>query len=246
MSQSSAVIDALKRQLRQRGLTYADVGARLGLSESSMKRVFAQKTMDLDRLERICEMLGIDFAELFELAGESGGRLTELGVEEERELVADPRLLLVAVLAISHWSAGRILATYRIEEPELVGMLARLDRMRILDLLPGNRIRVRLARNFNWRRGGPIQRFFEERLQQEFFQSSFSGRDELRLMVNGALSAPSIARLQEQMQRIGAEFDSLVDEDRHLDEEGRKGVSMVLAIRPWEPELFAVLRRVQG
>jgi DNA-binding Xre family transcriptional regulator len=246
MSQSTALIDTLKVALRRYSLTYADVGRRLGLSESSVKRMFAQKKLSLDRLEQLCGLMGLEIADLFELAHQAEKRITELTQEQERELVSDPKVLLIAVLAVNHWTAARILATYRISEAELVKTLTRLDKMRIVDLMPDNRIKVRLARNFTWRKGGPIQRFFEERLQQDFFESSFLGTDELRVIVNGSLSRRSIELLQGHMRRIAEEFDSLVGADRNLDHEDRINESLVMAIRPWEPNLFAELRRKRG
>jgi DNA-binding Xre family transcriptional regulator len=243
MSQASILVDALKSALRRRGLTYVDVGRRLKLSESSVKRMFAQKNLRLERFEQICALMGLDLADLLQLAHEAETRITELTEEQERELVSDPKFLLVAVLALDHWPAARILETYRLSEPELVKMLTRLDRMRIIDLMPENRIKVRLARNFSWRKAGPIQRFFEERLQQDFFESSFLRPSELRVIVNGSLSPRSIELLQGHIRRIADEFDSLLGEDRHMRHETRTGVSLMMAMRPWEPNLFAAMRR---
>jgi AcrR family transcriptional regulator len=243
MSQASALVDTLKTALRRHSLTYADVARRLGLSESSVKRTFARKKLSLERLEQVCALMGLEIADLFELAHQAERRITELTEEQERELVSDPKVLLVAVLAVNHWTADRILETYRVSKAELVKTLTRLDRMRIVDLMPDNRIKVRLARNFTWRQRGPIQRFFEDRLQQDFFESSFLGAHELRVIINGSLSRRSIELLQGHMRRIAEEFDSLVGADRHVDHQSRIGASMVMAIRPWEPNLFIELRR---
>jgi hypothetical protein len=103
-------------------------------------------------------------------------------------------------------------------------------------------IRVRLARNFTWRKNGPIQRFFEERVQQQFFQSSFLEKSELRLMVHGSISARSNELLQQRLQRIAEEFDSFVEQDKRLDHEMREGTTLVMAIRAWGLGLFADLR----
>jgi len=100
--------------------------------------------------------------------------------------VEDPKLLMVGVLVLSHWSADEILQSYQLSQSQLIGLLARLDKLRIIDLLPGNRIKLRLARNFTWRKSGPIQRFFEQRVQQQFFDSSFVGPGELRITVLAA------------------------------------------------------------
>jgi len=47
MSQASVLVDALKSALRQRSLTYAEIGRGLRLSESSVKRMLAQKKLSL-------------------------------------------------------------------------------------------------------------------------------------------------------------------------------------------------------
>jgi hypothetical protein len=136
-----------------------------------------------------------------------------------------------------------MLETYRFSEAELVGLLTRLDRLGIIDLLHGNRIKVRLARNFTWRKAGPIQRFFEERVQEQFFDSAFLDRGEMRVMVQGSLSAKSNELLQQRIRKLAEEFDALVEEDRSLDRTLRDGTTLVMAMRPWEFAQFAALRR---
>src|SRR5690606_20745269 len=50
MSETAAIIEALKRDLKRRGLTYRDLAKKVGLSEASVKRVFASKSFTLQRL----------------------------------------------------------------------------------------------------------------------------------------------------------------------------------------------------
>jgi DNA-binding Xre family transcriptional regulator len=202
MSQVSLLIDVVKKNLHERGLTYAHVARGLKLSESSVKRVFAEKNLSLDRLEQICELMNLEIADLLELTRAAERRITQLTEEQEQALVSDPKLLLVGVLAISHWTAGHILEEYQLSKAELVGLLTRLDRLQIIDLLLDNRIKVRLAHNFAWRKGGPIQHFFEERVQQQFFKSSFLGEGELRIMLNGSLSSRTHRLLQQRNNKI--------------------------------------------
>ena len=60
MAQTKPLIDVLKRELRKQGKTYRDIAGVLGLSEASVKRLFSERTFSLDRLDCICEMLGVD------------------------------------------------------------------------------------------------------------------------------------------------------------------------------------------
>jgi DNA-binding Lrp family transcriptional regulator len=243
MAQAALLIDVLKKALRERGLTYARVAKGLGLSESSVKRTFSQGTMGLDRLEQLCALMELEIADLLDLTRAAEGRVTELSEEVEKTLVGDSKLLLVAVLALNHWTAAAMLKAYQFSETELIRLLTRLDRLGIIDLLQGNRIKVRLARNFSWRKAGPIQRFFEERVQEQFFDHPFLGRREIRVMVQGSISAKSNELLQQRIRKLMEEFDALVDEDRSLDPSLREGTTLVMAMRPWEFAQFTALRR---
>jgi DNA-binding Xre family transcriptional regulator len=243
MRQASDLIDVLKRGLRERGLTYARVAEELAISESSVKRMFSVQNMSLDRLAQVCALMSLEITDLLELARAAEARTAELTEEQERTLVSDPKLLLAAILAINHWTASAILEAYEFSETELVGLLARLDRLQIIDLLPGNRIRVRLARNFAWRKDGPFQHFFEERLQDQFFKSSFSGPGEVRIMATGSLSARSNELLQQRVRKMAEEFDRLVEEDRALAHAARDGTTLVMAMRPGDLGLFTKFKR---
>lgn len=98
---------------------------------------------------------------LVRLQGEGERRISRLTREQEEELVADVRLLLVALLVRNRWGFEDIVREYAISETECVRLLARLDRLRLIELQPGNRVRLLVARNFRWIPGGPIERFFE-------------------------------------------------------------------------------------
>ena len=53
MDQTAKLLDTLKAYLKSRDITYRNLAQRLKLSESSIKRVFSEKTLSLKRLERI-------------------------------------------------------------------------------------------------------------------------------------------------------------------------------------------------
>jgi DNA-binding Xre family transcriptional regulator len=243
MSQASQLVDLVKQTLRDRGKTYADLARGLGVSESSVKRLFSKKKLSLERLEQICAQLELEISDLLELSRASEARITELTEAQEESLVKNERLLLVGLLALSHWSAAEIVATYKVSEAEIVRLLAKLDGLGIVDLLPGNRVKLRLARNFSWRKDGPLQKFFAARVQRQFFESSFTDAGELRVVVHGSLSDHSNGLLRQRIRKLAEEFDALAEEDRRFDRKTLAGTTLVVAIRPWELGLFSDLRR---
>ena len=237
------LVDALKRMLKGRAVTYAMVAVGLGLSEASVKRMFSRRDFTLQRLEDICSVAGIEFGELTREATAEDAGMTHLTVEQEREIVSDPTLMLIALCAVGNWTFRQIVETYDIPEAECLRCLTRLDRHRIIELGPNNRIRSLIDRTFAWLPGGPIQRYFRARVESEFLSSKFDRPGELFLYVNGMLSRHSTSEVTARMRRVANEFADLHGADRALPLSERHGASMLLAIRPWEPRAFRALRR---
>ena len=68
MDETRQLTEALKRSLKARGLTYAALARRIGLSEASVKRIFARHSFTLRRLEQVCQAAEVSFAELVRLS----------------------------------------------------------------------------------------------------------------------------------------------------------------------------------
>jgi hypothetical protein len=169
--------------------------------------------------------------------------LTELTPEQEEALLADPKLLLMMYLLLNGWPLAEITSTFAIDEPEAERLLIRLHRARIIELLPFNRVKLLTARNFTWRKNGPVQKFFTRDVTREFLDSSFAGPGEQMRFVAGLLSPTSLAQLQQSLDRLAREFDELVRRDATLPLAERRSSSAVFALRPWEFSGFAALRR---
>lgn len=243
MTQIRNLVDTLKSELRRQGYTYADCADWLKLSEASVKRLFARRQFTLERLECICHRLGMDFSDLVRVMTQRQRGVSELSEAQELALSDDLRLLLVAVCLLNHWQPEDIVGTYRIEVNELQVLLGRLDRIGLIELLPGNRVRLAIERDFSWRAGGPIQRFFDRQVQAEFLRADFSGPGDCRLVVNGMLSEQANAELQRRLRCLAADFNQAHLDDLQHPLDQRAGTTLMLALRPWEPSVFEQLRR---
>ena len=246
MAQTTSLVEALKRELKARGITYAQVAQRIGMSEASVKRMFSQESFTLKRFDEICRFAGVDIGDLARAAESKEREISQLTLEQEREIVGNRKLFLVAVCALNHATYEQILDTYDLAEPELVRLLARLDKLKFIELLPGNRIRLLVSRTFSWLPDGPIQQFFKTQAQHEFFRSRFDGEGELMLFVNAMLSRTSAATMIERLKQVANECSRLHEEDVHLPLDRRFGHSLLVAIRPWNIQAFRDLERPQG
>ena len=244
MAQSGAIVEALKRALKAKGVTYAMAARSLRLSEPSIKRMFSTKDFTLRRFDELCMLADVDFGELARSLEQREHLLAKLSVDQEKQIVGDRKLMLVALCAMNGWSASDISTTYSLSVPEVTRLLVKLDRIGIIRLLPGNRIRLLLARTFAWLPDGPMQAYFKAQAQVDFFRSPFDKPDELMLFVTGRLSAKSTSTIIARLKRVANELGELHLEDGRAGTAHRKGMSMLLAIRPWELSAFLDLRRL--
>ena len=242
MAQAAAMVEALKAALKSSRITYASVAQGMGLSESSVKRKFSRGEFTLGEIDRICSLCDMDISSLVKLMEQRHGRLQALTVAQEREIAADIGLLVVTVCALNRWSFADIISFYVFDEHELVQMLARLDRLKIIELQPNNRIKLLVAPNFGWLPNGPIEQVFLQAIQQDFFAARFDRDDHQLIVLNGMLDATSNAEFRKKMERLAREFELLNQEDAGKPFAARHGYTAVLALRDWRYQSFASLR----
>ena len=242
MAERAVLVAELKRALREQGLTYVEVARALGLSLATIKRRFARGDFSLERFERICELADVGLRELLERAGEHSAPTRQLTLVQEREIVADPRLFLVTWLVLNRTPFEEITRSYRFTERELLRYFIRLDRLKVIELQPGNRTRLLVSRRFTWRAGGPVQRYLHQRLLREFLASSFTGAQEEFVFHGATISREVLAQLKRVQQNAARECMELIEQDRSAPQ-GRIGAAFVLALRPWSYTGFAEFER---
>ena len=243
MSTTADLVIALKKELKAAQMTYADLARALGMAESSVKRMLAKGDMPLSRIDAICRALSLDFADLARRVADSQPLLQEMTPEQENAVVADRKLLLMAICVLSQWTQEQIVATYRMTEAEGIRYLAQLDRIGIIELRPGNRYRLRLAKTFRWRARGPVMEYFRENAVLDYFGGGFDQPGEGMLMVHGSIGRHLAPSFVERIQRLAHDFSQQHLQDQRLPPGQREGYTLVLAMRSWEFTAFTALRR---
>lgn len=243
MSQIVAVVDALKRALKARKLTYAQVARELKMSEASVKRMFSSQHFTLERFEQICQFAGLGLTELAREVDSEKNYIVHLTLEQEREVVGNMRLFLVAVCALNHMNLEQILGIYDIPKTECIQLLLKLDRIKFLELMPNNRIKLQVSPNFSWLPNGPILQYFMNRAHQEYFRSKFDGPGEIIMVMNAMLSPANSSQLVMKLRKVALEFSEMHNDDKNLAIGERRPASVLLALRPWELDDFNKMRR---
>ncbi|HQS21543.1 MULTISPECIES: helix-turn-helix transcriptional regulator [unclassified Acidovorax] len=243
MSTTADLVAALKKELKTAQMTYADLAQALGMAESSVKRMLARGDMPLSRIDAICRALALDFADLARHVADNQPLLRELTPEQERAVVADKKLLLMAICVLSQWTLEQVTTAYRLTEAEGIQYLAQLDRIGIIELRPFNRYRLKLAKTFRWRPHGAVMNYFREHALLDYFAGGFDGPGEGVLLVHGAISRSLAPAFMERMQRVAHDFAQQHLADQKLPQSEREGYTLLLALRSWEFEAFAGMRR---
>ena len=239
MSTTLDLVTALKAELRAAGITYADLARELGLAESSIKRIFAKGDMPLSRIDDVLRVLKMDFVELAARVVHAQPLRKELTLEQERAVVADRKLLLIAICAMSQWSFEQIVATYTVTEAEAVAALLTLDRLGVIELRPLNRYRLKIDKTFRWRADGPVMAYFREHVVADYFSGGFDGEEETLMLVHGQISKSLAGSFLERLQRIGQDFALQHVADQKLPADRKRPYTLVLGMRSW---LFAAFR----
>ena len=243
MSTTADLVIALKKELKSAQMTYADLALALGMAESSIKRMLARGDMPLSHIDAICRALKLDFADLARRVADAQPMLAELTLEQERAVVADKKLLLVAICVLSQWTLEQITASYRLTQADGIKYLLQLDRIGIIELRPLNRYRLKLAKTFRWRPHGPVMGYFRDNALLDYFSGGFDGAGEGLLLVHGSVSRSLAPSFVERMQRVAQDFAQQHLADQKLPDKEREGFTLLLGMRSWEFAAFAQLRR---
>ena len=241
MSSTQDLITALKAELRRAGITYAQLAGELGLAESSVKRIFAKGDMPLSRIDEVLAVLRMDFSELARQVALASPQRSELTLAQEGAVVADPKLLLVAICVQSLWTLEQIVDAYALSKPQAVACLLALDKLGFIELRANNRYRLKIDKTFRWRPSGPVMQFFRQHAVADYFDGGFDGRGELLMLVHGHIAAAQAALFSERLQRLAQDFSQQHVSDQKLPASEKIAYTVVIGMRSW---LFAPFREM--
>jgi len=241
MAEQLLIVAELKRALRERSLTYAAVAKQLDLSVASVKRLFSGGDLSLKRVDLICELLQTSLAELLKRARDRP-TAAQLTLAQEQEIISDPRLFLVAWLLLNRTPLEDIVRLYRFTERDVLRFFYRLDQLKVIELQPGNRVRLLVNRHFSWRAGGPVQRYIHQKLLREFMSSHFSAAAEEFFFHGGIASEAALGEIKLVLRNASRQCTEIFERDRSA-RGNRRGAAFLLALRPWEYSGFKEFER---
>jgi transcriptional regulator with XRE-family HTH domain len=242
MDETHQLVDALKRCVKARGLTYRQLATRINLSEASVKRLFAERTFTVRRLEQVCKAMDMSVTELLRMIDRTASAVTTLSLKQEAALARDPALLSYFYLLVNGWTDAQILREYQFDGSQIAKLRDELVVLELIELLPRNRHRLRVGRRLVWRPDGPVRRAHERQVQTEFLRAPFAARGEFLGWQPAELTESSIAIFKRKLEHLYEEFLQMAQMDT-LSTQPRYSTALLAAFRPWVFSLVAARQR---
>lgn len=243
MDQTTQLVSALKKCLKAKAMTYGQIARELDLSEASIKRLFSEKSFSLKRLEDICHLIDLSFYDLARISANEENAPSRLTLEQEHRLAEDPKLLVFLYLLLTGRKPESIVCDYRISEAESLQFLLTLDKLKLIELYPDNKIRLLTQKNIEWRKDGPIAKKYQDRIKEEFLNAPFDQGDERLRFETGKLSDGSESVLLKKIDRLLKEYYELTEIDKALPQEKSHNTGLLIAFRPWVFSLIDAYKR---
>jgi DNA-binding Xre family transcriptional regulator len=248
MNETQRILDTLKRCLRARGMSYKRLGQVLGLSESSIKRLFSEESFSIARLERVCRAIDMTIADLSRMAAgdptQAAPTEFTLSLEQERILASHSSLLAFFYLLLNGHSVEAVSDRLVLSERATRNFLSTLAAAGLLERR-GREIRLHARLPIKWRPEGPVRKLYERQVRAEFLQSEFTGDYETLSFHSAELSPNSVGILMRKLDKLAADFADLVALDVGLPSRDKMSVAMLLATRPWVFSMFSGLQALR-
>jgi len=208
-----ALLATLRRRLRAAGWTQVNIAQKLDVGTATIKRWLHGRGLSLRTLSQLCALAEISLTELAEQSAVPDRLSDTLTLAQEKALTASPELSTVFFILVSGWPVLEAVEGFGIAPEKIADIVDRLERLALVDRLPGGRLRARLDPAHAWKRE-PMRRHFERHMKHLFFALDYGDPDTIFGVETMKLSPVGIARVAERIERFRAELRDIALDDR--------------------------------
>ena len=207
------LLAALRRRLRAAGLTQTDVAKRLEVGTATVKRWLHGRGLGLRTLSQLCALADTTLTEIAEEAAVRERSSDKLTLAQEKALTSSPDLSTIFFIIITGWPVSEAEEGFGVPADHIAQHVDRLERLALIDRLPGGRLRARLDPAHVWQRE-PMRRHFEQHMKHLFFSRNYGDPDTIFGVETVKLSPVGVARVAESIEQFRAELREIAHTDR--------------------------------
>lgn len=210
--------EILKRTLRARGMTYAQVAESLALSEVSVKRMFAQRDCKMSRLFEICALLDLPPEEVLQRARRTQSNASYLPRSTEAALAADPSLFHFFILLREDFPARDIAKIYGLTPLDIDHYGRALETLGLAELLPESQVRLTTPQPIKFRKFGALHPLVKQ-INQQFVLDTIDGDNEEDLVfatMGRRMLPDTVRQLVKEMRDFQSHISNLARQDQMI------------------------------
>jgi transcriptional regulator with XRE-family HTH domain len=164
------LIESLKGVVRSKGWTYAQIAKKLKLSEPTIKRIFQGIPCNVDKITRICDLLEVSLLDLVHLTSDKAPEKYWFTKEQEEFFARhfDYYAFLFSLYYNLEGGLKGLQKAWSISDEESFVYLRRLEKLGLLEVLPGNDYKFKVSGQLNVDDDGVI--FNSDFIVREFLE----------------------------------------------------------------------------
>ncbi len=212
------IFDVLKRALKVRGKTYAQLADDLHVSEPTVKRIFSERDCKFSRLLEIFHALDISATEVFDTAARLEDPLDVLSTANETRFAKHPCVFYFFVLLKHGISSREIKAMYNLQDTDVFLYGQELEKMGLALVSIDHGVRLTSASAFKINPRGPLREIYRS-MNTSFVDQCYldmgNERVKVRTLSRKMLPATGYA-LHKEIEALFAKVIKLARQDRLL------------------------------
>jgi DNA-binding Xre family transcriptional regulator len=178
-AQFAEVLQSIKAALKNNGWTYQDLGRRLSIPESTIKKMFIAKDWPFSRLQKVCRALNLDLADLLDSIRERAIAEIEFTESQEKLFKQTPLAFeLYWHLVYERSSTTEFATQRRMQRPQVFHLLRLLDQQNLIALLPNDELRVPSVRPVRWSQRSAFVRDMRQKWAQKTVEDAAQSADD--------------------------------------------------------------------
>lgn len=234
-----AFLNALKKALKAKGITYKMLAEHLNISEASVKRVFSQGSLTLERISAILEWAELSFLDVSRMMDSNHDeRQQELTLEQEEVLAKDNQLCAFFHHVLFGWSIKELRRSDLFDDASINRFKTMLQDLGLSVTAPRGEIQLRVGRGVKWRPQGPMVRAYGAALREEFLNGDFEGAGSLKNFGTRSLTPASQTAIRKKIKALMDEIDSMTTSDNIITGTETEPTAFLFAMRPFYFSFF--------
>jgi transcriptional regulator with XRE-family HTH domain len=167
LNEITRIQEIIKFSLKASGLQYQDLAIKLKISLPSVKRMLNGKDIPLTKIIEVSSCLGIDVFDLLEQARNYQPTVYEFTLEQENALSEDFTHFLAFRLMLMSIPVHEIQERLSLKRPELNKILKLLEKFKLIEVWPNDRIKTLVHFPFKWIENGPLDKTYQKKISKK-------------------------------------------------------------------------------